>query len=392
MADRPPAAGAKGEASPGGLLRRRREKRALSVAEVAKRLHLDAGIIEALEKDDYARIASPVYARGYLASYARLVEADGERISALFDNIAPAEPPAIAPAVKPPMQVSSSHHGLRALSCLIALGLIVLFVIWYRGHFSTGTLPVDMTMDEAPPAPAMSAAAPAALPAPAPVTDMASAAPVKAGAPRPETQAGAPQPQTQAGAGAPQPQTQAEAPQPQPQTQAGTGADSMPPALTPAPFVAALAGEAADEAEPAREAGQAAMPGPGLPAPQTSQTGPPPEINEAAPPSSAAAPEDTENDEAATIIAPVPAAAPDSLRLTFSDDSWVEVYDANENRLFRDLALSGEEHLIEGVAPFRILFGFAPGVTAEFNGERVEHAAYARYGIARFTLPEAARP
>ena len=368
MADRPPAASAKGETSPGGLLRRRREQRALSVAEVAKRLHLDAGIVEALEKDDYARIASPVYARGYLASYARLVEADSERIIALFDSIAPAEPPAIAPAVKPPMQVSSSHHGLRALSCLIVLGLIVLFVIWYRGHFSAGTLPVEeVILDEAPPA-SPAPAAPVALPAPSPVTDMASAAPVEAGAPRPQTEAGAPQPQTQA----------------------GTGADSLPPALTLAPFVAALAGETADEAEPVRDAGQTAAAGPG---PQTDQTGPPPpEINEAAPPSSAA-PEDTEDDEAATIIAPaVSAPAPDSLRLTFSDDSWVEVYDANENRLFRDLALSGEEHLIEGAAPFRILFGFAPGVTAEFNGERVEHAAYARYGIARFTLPEAARP
>lgn len=374
MADRPPAARAKGEASPGGLLRRRREKRALSVAEVAKRLHLDAGIIEALEKDDYARIASPVYARGYLASYARLVEADGERIMALFDSIAPVEPPAIAPAVKPPMQVSSPHQAVRMLSYLIALGLIVLFVIWYRGHFSVGTLPVDdVILDEAPPAPALSAVAPAALPAPAPapmtVTDMASAVPVEAGAPQPQTQARAPQLQTQA----------------------GTGADAMPPAPAPAPFVAALAGEAADEAEPARDAGQTAA-GPGLPAPETGQTGPPsPEIDKAAPPRSAA-PEDTEDDEAATIIAPAPASAPDSLRLTFSDDSWVEVYDANENRLFRDLALSGEEHLIEGVAPFRILFGFAPGVMVEFNGARVEHAAYARYGIARFTLPEAARP
>ena len=377
MADRPPAARAKGEASPGGLLRRRREQRALSVAEVARCLHLDAGIIAALEKDNYARIASPVYARGYLASYARLVEADSERIIALFDGIAPVEPPAIAPAVKPPMQVSSSHQGMRMLSCLIALGLVVLFVIWYRGHFSAVTLPVEeVIMDAAPPASPAPAAAPAALPAPAPVTDMASVAPVEAGAPRPQTQAGAPQPQTQA----------------------GTGADSMPTA--PAPFVADLAGEAADEAEPAREAGQAAgetgqtaAAGPTLPDGETGQTGPPPpEINEAAPPSSAAALEDTEDDQAATIIAPAPAAAPDSLRLTFSDDSWVEVYDADENRLFRDLALSGEEHLIEGVAPFRILFGFSPGVMVEFNGAKVEHAAYARYGIARFTLPEAARP
>lgn len=370
MADRPPDARAKGEASPGGLLRRRREQRALSVAEVAKRLHLDAGIIEALEKDDYARIASPVYARGYLASYARLVEADSERIIALFDNMAPAEPPAIAPAVKPPMQVSSSHHGLRALTCLIVLGLIVLFVIWYRSHFSAVTLPVDMTMDEAPPAPTMSAVAPAALPAPAPATPAAAPAVLPAPAP---VEAGTPQPQTQAGA-----------------------ADSLPPAPAPAPapFVATLAGETADEADPVQEARQAAMAGPALPAPETGQAGPPPpEIDEAAAPSSVATPEDTEDNEAATIIAPAaPAVAPDSLRLTFSDDSWVEVYDANENRLFRDLALSGEEHLIEGAAPFRILFGFAPGVMVEFNGAKIEHAAYARYGIARFTLPKAARP
>ena len=70
----------------------------------------------------------------------------------------------------------------------------------------------------------------------------------------------------------------------------------------------------------------------------------------------------------------------------------MEIYDANDKRLFRDLALSGEEHLIEGAAPFRILFGFSPGVTAEFNGQRIEHAGYSRHGIARFTLPEEQRP
>lgn len=350
MARRPPAAHGKDEAapSPGGLLRREREKLALSAAEVAGRLHLDAGIIKALEKDDYQQIASPTYARGYLAGYARLVGADSERIMALFNNIVPPELPAISPEVKPSIRVSSSHKAVRVLTCLIVLGLVALFLIWYRGHFSGGTMPVDdIIMDEKPPALAVPAAAPG------PATDIASAAPVEAGA-----------------------------------SQAGQA---------PAPFVATLAGQAADETAPAQDPDQtAASAGLSLPVARPGQTGPPPyEIDEAASPLSAMAHENIADHEAETIIAPAIASGaelPDSLRLTFSDDSWVEIYDANDNRLFRDLALSGEEHLIEGAAPFRILFGFSPGVTAEFNGERIEHAGYSRHGIARFTLPEEQRP
>lgn len=345
MARRPPAAHGKDEAapSPGGLLRREREKLALSAAEVAGRLHLDAGIIRALEKDDYQQIASPAYARGYLAGYARLVGADSERIMALFNNTVPPELPAISPEVKPSIRVSSSHQAVRVLTCLIVLGLVALFLVWYRGHFSGGTMPVDdMIMDEKPPA----LAAPAAA---GPATDTASAAPVEAGA-----------------------------------SEAGQA---------PAPFVVTLAGQAADQTAPAQDPDQsAASTGLGLPVARPGQTGPPPyEIDEAASPLGAMAHENIADHEAETIIASG-AELPDSLRLTFSDDSWVEIYDANDNRLFRDLALSGEEHLIEGAAPFRILFGFSPGVTAEFNGEQVEHAGYSRHGIARFTLPEEQRP
>lgn len=350
MARRPPAAHGRGEAaaSPGGLLRREREKLALSAAEVAGRLHLDAGIIRALEKDDYQQIASPAYARGYLAGYARLVGADSERIMALFNNIAPPELPAISPEVKPSIRVSSSHKAVKVLTCLIVLGLVALFLIWYRGHFSGGTMPVDdVIMDEKPPALAVPAAAPG------PATDIASDGPVEAGA-----------------------------------SEAGQA---------PAPFVATLAGLAADETAPVQAPDQtAASAGPSLPVARPGQTGPPPyEIDEAASPLGAMAHKNIADNEAETIIAPAIASGaelPDSLRLTFSDDSWVEIYDANDNRLFRDLALSGEEHLIEGAAPFRILFGFSPGVTAEFNGEQVEHAGYSRHGIARFTLPEEQRP
>ena len=79
---------------------------------------------------------------------------------------------------------------------------------------------------------------------------------------------------------------------------------------------------------------------------------------------------------------------PDSIKLELSSDSWVEIYDVNDERLFLDLAIAGEQYLINGTAPFRVLLGFSQGVLVEFNGEKIDHSAYSRNGIARFSLPE----
>lgn len=78
----------------------------------------------------------------------------------------------------------------------------------------------------------------------------------------------------------------------------------------------------------------------------------------------------------------------DTLRLSFAEDSWVEIEDARGERLFMDLARAGQTKTLEGDAPFKILLGNAPAVTVEYNGEVYEHAAHNRKGVARFTLGE----
>lgn len=79
---------------------------------------------------------------------------------------------------------------------------------------------------------------------------------------------------------------------------------------------------------------------------------------------------------------------PDTIDLKLTRDSWVEIYDVNNNRLFLDLALAGEHHNINGTAPFTVLLGFSIGVTVEFNGKPFDTEPYSNGGIARFTLPE----
>lgn len=79
---------------------------------------------------------------------------------------------------------------------------------------------------------------------------------------------------------------------------------------------------------------------------------------------------------------------PDKIDLEVKRDSWVEIKDANDKRLFHDLALGGEKYSINGTAPFNVLFGFSPGVTIKFNGKAFNHSRYSNNGIARFKLPE----
>lgn len=79
---------------------------------------------------------------------------------------------------------------------------------------------------------------------------------------------------------------------------------------------------------------------------------------------------------------------PDTIDLEVKRDSWIEIIDANDKRLFHDLAIGGEKLSIHGTAPFNVLFGFSPGVTIKFNGKAFNHSRYSNNGIARFKLPE----
>lgn len=92
---------------------------------------------------------------------------------------------------------------------------------------------------------------------------------------------------------------------------------------------------------------------------------------------------------AETDVAPAPP-QPDLPRATLTlkseKPSWVEVRDGSGKRMFYDLMVPGDMQSIEGVPPFDILLGYAPGVIVEYNGKRVDHSAYARQDMARFRV------
>ena len=61
-------------ADPLGLrFRHMREKAHWTVEAVAQQLKLPTSVINAIEKEDWARLGAPIYIRSYVGSYARLV-------------------------------------------------------------------------------------------------------------------------------------------------------------------------------------------------------------------------------------------------------------------------------------------------------------------------------
>ena len=80
---------------------------------------------------------------------------------------------------------------------------------------------------------------------------------------------------------------------------------------------------------------------------------------------------------------------PDKIRISLLYDSWIEVFDANNEKLYYNLAGAGQVLALSGVAPFSVLIGFSPGVVVEFNGVVFDHSPHSTgVGIARFTLGE----
>jgi cytoskeleton protein RodZ len=82
--------------------------------------------------------------------------------------------------------------------------------------------------------------------------------------------------------------------------------------------------------------------------------------------------------ESAASTQPVPAetkpelqAARRTLQLSFSGESWAEIYDARGVRLFAGFGHAGTSQELSGVPPFRMVLGNAPAVALKMEGAEV---------------------
>ena len=68
--------------SPGEQLRHKRNARKLDLHSAARDLRVDTWILEALEEDNYASIGAPIFVKGHLRNYARLLGLPADDLAA----------------------------------------------------------------------------------------------------------------------------------------------------------------------------------------------------------------------------------------------------------------------------------------------------------------------
>jgi cytoskeleton protein RodZ len=136
-----------GAIAPGIALAAARRARNLGIDEVARQLRLSVAQVEAIEAGANERLPAPVFVRGFIRNYARLLHMDADAL--LKDR----EPAASRAFTAPPTGVPYPQGGKSrlphyALAALVLLGGIA----WYEFYW---------TNDVKSPAPAVSPAAPA---------------------------------------------------------------------------------------------------------------------------------------------------------------------------------------------------------------------------------------
>lgn len=83
----------------GEYLRRRREKRKITLETVARATNVRAGLFAALERGDCSRWPGGIYNRGYVRSYALAIGLDPEETVNRFCEYFPDQPGPMLPAV-----------------------------------------------------------------------------------------------------------------------------------------------------------------------------------------------------------------------------------------------------------------------------------------------------
>lgn len=77
---------------PGAVLRQARERKGLTIAQIAHGLRLEPSVIEALERDDYDKLPSSTFVAGYIRGYARRLGMAPEPLIAEYQRIYGEEP------------------------------------------------------------------------------------------------------------------------------------------------------------------------------------------------------------------------------------------------------------------------------------------------------------
>lgn len=305
-------------ARPGEILKKAREAKGFSQEEVAKQLNFLPIYIPSLENENFEVLQNKTFIKGYMRAYARFLKIDPEEVLTSFNEHYPqfANHNPIQPVegVKAP---KSRNLLFKFFTLLIVLTLAAVIILWWQSR-NLEPLPSLTNQDiqvETLNGDTITAPMGQAEEERNPTHTISEEAPSETTTSIDELRSEEEPRQLEAAPEAPSPEAVA---------------------------------EAASSSEPAADSTTSAP--------------------EEAEPQTAAAPNERSFDG---DPAELTADNPGSLALSFTDDCWTEVRDQQGRVLHANLNRAGDQLLLEGEAPFRLVFGQGRAVNVYYQGEPI---------------------
>lgn len=138
-----PTSAARIAAGPGALLRESREAQDMSREELSKRTRLELKVIDALENEQWEKLAGPAFIKGYIRSISRELGVDPNlpltEYNAQFHT---GEPVLSDFESRAPVELTTANRWIKAMSIgLVAVGAVLVAVWWQHNYLQPATPP-----------------------------------------------------------------------------------------------------------------------------------------------------------------------------------------------------------------------------------------------------------
>jgi cytoskeleton protein RodZ len=129
---------------PGERLQAARIKQGLSLDDVASRMHLSASILKAIEDNDFEEITAPIFVKGYLRAYARIVSLDENDMIDQYIDFYSEEDPPISSISNMASELSVTDPRIKWTTVIVVLTIGVSLSAWWWNKQQNDEAPISL--------------------------------------------------------------------------------------------------------------------------------------------------------------------------------------------------------------------------------------------------------
>ncbi|KTD35587.1 DNA-binding protein [Legionella moravica] len=140
--------------NPGKQLATLRQQKGYTIEYVASKLHLRVRIIELIETGDFQLLPEPVFVKGYLRAYSKLLGVSPEPFLAVFNNQYTFEKKPERALWQSKRESHKAEHIIRLVTILFAVGVMVAVGVWWQKNrdaqpvFSSKQSPTNLSLND----------------------------------------------------------------------------------------------------------------------------------------------------------------------------------------------------------------------------------------------------